>query len=230
MSYKEVEVVGSFVSHGRGQILLTTDNSVTPGETIRALDRLWRVNSVECSQNGTHYGLQVVAVTESMLKQETANQAKAIIETMFPKEELIDKHVDDPVAAMAELFGNSRALFGPVTPKQEVKRPDAIIQLGNISGKQPLNTEEQKGKLLKTLNELNDRMGSLRNWTLQELSKFDLGEDSPAVVVVVISMPKTAMQDYLRLLEQFLSRSVDLLEKDTKLPWANVKAIAGAKD
>lgn len=72
-------------------------------------------------------------------------------------------------------------------------------------------------------------MVAVRDWALQRLSEFDLGTEPPAVLVLVVSMPRDGMAGYVQNLEPFLIKSMEALEKEGKLTWANVKAVAGVK-
>lgn len=88
-------------------------------------------------------------------------------------------------------------------------------------------TEEQRQRLLMVFQELSRHLLAIRDWAIGELSKFDLGKELPSIMLMAVSMPRNGLAEYLYNLEPFLVHSMEQLEKEGKLPWANVKAVVG---
>jgi hypothetical protein len=214
MVYRQIATIGAYNVPGRGQVLLTLDRTVQAGEIIEAENRTWRVTSIEVSTSQPHVGLCVVPFTESDAKQATARDAKSLLEALFSP--LMEP---SPEAAEASNPALGIGLTDPMV---------GIIQAKQAKQKSP-SPDEQKMKLLQVLHEMNTHMIAVRDWALQRLNEFDLGKEPPAVFVMVISMPRDGMTGYVEKLQAFLVQSMDVLEKEGKLPWANVKAIAGCK-
>jgi hypothetical protein len=216
MVYKQVATIGAYNIPGRGQVLMTLDRTIQPGEIIEAENKTWRVTSVELSNSQQHIGLCVVPFTESDAKQATARDARSLLDALFSPE--LDKTPNDAEAS---------------NPALEIMMTDpmiGVIQAKHAKQKQQhLSPDEQKMKLIQVLHEMNTHMTAIRDWALQRLGEFDLGKEPPAVFVMVVSMPRDGMSTYVEKLQTFLVQSMDVLEKEGKLPWANVKAIAGCK-
>lgn len=210
MVYKQIATIGAYNIPGRGQVLLTLDRTCRPGEIIEAENRTWKVTSIEVAEHQPHIGLCVVPFSEADAKQVTARTAKSLLDALFSPE--LTVMPDQPEAA---------------SPSLEVMLTNP--GLGMKSSKNRLTADEQKIKLVQVLNELNTHMAAVRDWALQRLSEFDLGKEPPAVLVMVVSMPRDGMTNYVEKIQDFLVQSMDVLEKEGKLPWANVKAVAGVR-
>lgn len=210
MVYKQIATIGAYNVPGRGQVLLTLDRTVKPGEVIEAENRTWRVTSVEVAEHQPHVGLCVTPFTEADAKQVTARDAKSLLDALFAPELAIMPDQPEAASPVLEVM-----LANPVlVPKQT---------------KHKLSPDDQKIKLIHVLNELNTHMAAVRDWALQRLGEFDLGKEPPAVFVMVVSMPRDGMATYVEKVQAFLVQSMDILEKEGRLPWANVKAIAGCR-
>jgi len=214
MAYKHIEILGTYNVQGRGQVFLTLDRTVRAGEVIEVNGKTWKVKSVEVSDSQPHAGLVVAPFTESDAKQATAQDAKNILQAIFTPMLEAPEHGGDELPPAAELLLHNpvAGMIPPPLPKP-----------------QSPNNDEQKLKLVGVLNELNTHMVAVRDWALQRLAEFDLGKEPPAVLVMVVSMPRDGMSSYVQNLEPFLMQSMEALEKEGKLPWANVKAVAGCK-
>jgi hypothetical protein len=210
MVYKQIATIGAYNIPGRGQVLLTLDRTCRPGEIIEAENRTWKVTGIEVAEHQGHIGLCVVPFTEADEKQVTARTAKSLLDALFSPELAIMP--DQPEAASSVL---EVGLTNPVSGQKPTKHK--------------LSADEQKIKLIQVLNELNTHMAAVRDWALQRLSEFDLGKEPPAVFVMVVSMPRDGMANYVEKIQDFLVQSMDVLEKEGRLPWANVKAIAGIR-
>lgn len=212
MVYKQIAIIGAYNIPGRSQVLLTLDRTVRPGEIIEAENKTWKVTSVEVAEYQPHVGLCVVPFTEADAKQVTARDAKSLLDALFLP--VIDAPANQGDAANAAEVIMSNPLASMIPPAKQKDHPSVA---------------EQKLKLIHVLSELNTQMIAVRDWALTRLNEFDLGKEPPAVMVLVVSMPRDGMAGYVEQLQEFLMRSMDRLEKEGKLPWANVKAVAGIR-
>ena len=217
MAYKHIEIIGAYNVPGRGQVFLTLDRSTKPGEVIEVDGKTWKVTNVELSDVHPHAGLVVVPFTEADAKQATARDAKNLLSSIFgPIHEATNFSLDQPAVVVETALHNPITGLIPASPK-----PAAKVNLGN---------DADKLKLVQMLGELTAHMLTMRDWTLQQLSEFDLGKEPPSVLVMVVSMPRDGMTSYVQKLEPFLTQTLDALEKEGKLSWANVKAVAGVNN
>lgn len=215
MSYKHIETIGIYNVPGRGQVLLTLDRTIKFGEIIETGGKIYRVTSVEVSDAQSHAGLGVVPFTEADAKQATARDARNLLQALFAPMLEATPELPEQINPAAEIV-----LHNPIA---------GMISVPPKPPKQDPGSDEQKFKLIQVLNELNTHMVAVRDWALQRLSEFDLGTEPPAVLVLVVSMPRDGMAGYVQNLEPFLIKSMEALEKEGKLTWANVKAVAGVK-
>lgn len=219
MAYKHIETIATYQISGRGTILVTLDRTVKAGEIIEVGGKTWKVIGVEVSETQPHAGLQVVPFSESDAKRATAQDAKNLLQAIFaPMLEATPEPPGDMHPAAEIVLQNPVAgMITPPLPQRPQPQPRQAA------------SEEQKLKLVNVLQELDTHMMAVRDWILNRLGEFDLGKDPPAVLVMVVTMPKEGLANYVQQLEPFLVQSLEQMEKEGKVGWANIKAVTGTK-